>query len=99
RADAGIVRERNVRQAEAEQTVDLILIEDALGAAFAALQRLAVVDHRRPLGGGFLTGPRGLFRRGAFGLGVERLPPFGGERVLIDLVLAGHQWLTGRRFL
>ena len=51
------------------------------------------------LGGGFLTGPRGLFRRGAFGLGVERLPPLGGERVLIDLVLAGHQWLTGRRFL
>ena len=35
RADAGIVVERDVGQAEAEQAVDFVLVEDALGAALA----------------------------------------------------------------
>ena len=55
RADAGFVVERDVAEAEPKQTVDFVLVEDALGAAFAGLQiGRIVVEHRRPLRGGFI---------------------------------------------
>ena len=54
----------------------------------------AVVDHGRPLrGGGFRAFGGALGGAASWrsrGIGLEREPPFGGERVLIDLVLG---WL------
>ena len=90
-ADAGIVVQRDVGQAETEHAVDFILIEDALGAAaLGALESGAFVGHRRPLRGRLVAARRrnGLLgrRRGRGRLLFHRHAPFGGQRVLIDLV-------------
>ena len=93
-ANAGIVVEIDVGQAEAEQRVDFFLRQNTFGAALGGLDELAVVDHGGPmrrhgLGVAFgLLGGRGLGRR--LLLGVERYAPLGGERVLVDLVFRCH---------
>ena len=80
--------------AEAEQTVDFFLVEDALGAALGALETSAVVHHRRPLGGGFIDAGRGKtcgrVSRLRAGIFFQRQPPFGGQRVLVDLLVQRH---------
>ena len=84
-----------VGEVEAEQAVDLLLIEDALGPALGGLNELiTVLDHRRPLGGAVLTGSVAFAGgRGGAQLRFERQPPFGGERVLVDLFLTRHELL------
>ncbi len=53
---------------------------------------LAVVDHRRPLGGHGISAAFRLRRRGrllglgGFLLGFERDAPFGGQRILVDVL-------------
>src|SRR5262249_52393876 len=74
RPDAGILVERDVGEIEAEETVDLLLVQDALGAALVAgpLDELsAVLDHRRPLGGHVVAASLRRPHRG--GAGVARL--------------------------
>ncbi len=85
RADAGILVERDVGEIEAEQRVDFLLIEDALGAALVAgLSELAaVLDHRRPLGGHIVIVAGGCAFRLCALLG-ERFAPFGCEVFLIS---------------
>jgi hypothetical protein len=109
-ADAGIVVERYVRQAEAEQAVDLLLAQHAFGAGLGrALRELRILARAGPLRGG-LPGTAGgraagwrrrLRRRGRSG-GIERKPPLGGVRVLFDLVFGlahvDRFTVTERRF-
>src|SRR4029078_7192542 len=96
---AGIVVEVNVGEAESEEAVDFLLIENTLGAALRALHEVgAVVGHRAPLRGSTrLRSVRpALFRVGfRRGVGLERQPPLGGERVLVDLlVFSERHWTT-----
>ena len=80
---------------EAEQRVDFLLGQDALGAALGGLHEMAVLGHAGPLrrhrlgavgvgGNDIVAGRR---RRCGFLLGFKRHAPFGGESVLVDLVV------------
>ena len=86
----------DVGQAEAEQRIDFLLVQDAFGAALGGLDELAVVDHGRPLRRhGLGASPRGCAGAAAglgrrLLLGVERYAPLGGEGVLVDLVFRCH---------
>ena len=102
-ANAGVVVERDVGRAEAEQRVDFVLAEHALGAALGALHELGiVVDHRRPIGRPLSpsrwrsVGAAGAGCQRRRGVGIERKPPLGGERVLVDLVFVRHESRLGR---
>jgi hypothetical protein len=53
RADTGLVRSVVIGEREAEQAVDLVLVEDALGPAANCRQVLLIIlgtDHRLPFG-------------------------------------------------
>ncbi len=101
-ADAGIVVQRDVGQAEAEQAVDFILIEDALGAAACRsgsrrLRRPSPPIARPPrrCPASRWAASRG---RAARRLLFQRHAPFGGQRVLIDLVFGAIGYVViGRR--
>ena len=58
----------------------------------------AVVDHGLPLRGGRFGSSGSALGGGAAlrigGIGLQRQAPFGGERVLVDLVLAEAHWTT-----
>ena len=97
RSDAGIVIQRNVGKAEAEQRIDFFLRQDALGAAFCRLNVLTVVDHGSPmcrhrLGAAFTLRRCGrrLFRGRGFLLGLCGYAPFGSQCVLVGLIFIRH---------
>ena len=90
---------------KAEQRIDFVLREDALGAALGGLDEMAVVDHRRPLrrhrfGRQPLPESRGssrsALRPAAVCSASERHAPLGGERVVVDLILGCHFRLNSR---
>jgi hypothetical protein len=85
-ANAGIVGERDVVDIEAQERVDLVLVEDALRAAFGDLRiTAAFVDHRGPLrrhvvaaATGSATAAAAPTTAAAVALVFERHAPFGG---------------------
>ena len=77
--------------AEAEQVVDFFLVENALGAALGGLRPAAVVDHggplRRPSSSDDSSAAAASARPAAGSSDFQRQAPFGGQRVLVDLVV------------
>src|SRR5262249_49010989 len=89
--------ERDVGNAEAEKTVDLLLREDALGAALARVEGRSIVDGCSPLLSSSLLTFAYSSALGSFGFGgviaIKAEPPFGRQGILVDLVLAVcHLW-------
>jgi hypothetical protein len=100
-----MVVEIDVADGESKQIVDFFLRQNPLAGILVAEVAAAVLDHGSPLQRhalGEFVGRR-FFRRRRGILGIERSLPLGGNRILVHLVVASHDFqirpVTEPRFL